>query len=351
MPGLVLVTDRAPLTAALAEARAIAPPGIHIRPWRDDADFSSMVDVFHAARVIDGTGWELTAGSLAADLRSVGIRPQDTILIAEAEDGGVVGWSRAYDFGASPDEGRLLMHSGHVRPDVRRRGLGRALLRGAQVELTRMRAERPDASGTTCGYHAWVFARNTSTIALLEAAGYRRLRFVIEMARSLENVPSIDLPSGLTTRPATDADRLPIARALNAAMRDHRGWPVWSDEQVATAFEHPTRGQLDVWQVAWSGDEVVGGVLGYVDADENEAMHRRRGYTESIFTIRSWRGHGVASALIARNLRLLAERGMTEAALSVDTENPTGALGLYERHGFREADRLIVFRKDIEPSP
>jgi ribosomal protein S18 acetylase RimI-like enzyme len=79
-------------------------------------------------------------------------------------------------------------------------------------------------------------------------------------------------------------------------------------------------------------------------------MDRRRGYTEGIFTLREWRGRGIASALIARNLRLLRDRGMTEAALSVDTENPSGALGLYERHGFREHDRLIIFRKELPPA-
>jgi mycothiol synthase len=57
----------------------------------------------------------------------------------------------------------------------------------------------------------------------------------------------------------------------------------------------------------------------------------------------------VASALIARNLRLLRARGLTEAALTVDTENPTGALGLYERHGFREGARMIIYRKELEP--
>jgi ribosomal protein S18 acetylase RimI-like enzyme len=41
---------------------------------------------------------------------------------------------------------------------------------------------------------------------------------------------------------------------------------------------------------------------------------------------------------------------MTEAALSVATENPSGALGLYERHGFREDDRLIIFRKELAPA-
>jgi ribosomal protein S18 acetylase RimI-like enzyme len=41
---------------------------------------------------------------------------------------------------------------------------------------------------------------------------------------------------------------------------------------------------------------------------------------------------------------------MTEAALSVDTENPSGALSLYERHGFREHDRVVIYRKELPPA-
>jgi ribosomal protein S18 acetylase RimI-like enzyme len=55
--------------------------------------------------------------------------------------------------------------------------------------------------------------------------------------------------------------------------------------------------------------------------------------------------------MIARNLALLKARGMTEAALSVDTENPSGALALYERHGFREENRLAVYRSELPPAP
>ena len=345
----MLKTHEPPLVAALAVARAAAPPGVEIRAWRDDRDFAAMIDVFHRARIVDGTGWELSEAALKSDLRGLGIRPEDSILLAVADDR-IVGFIRAYDFGCSPDEGRTLMHSGQVDPAFRGRGLGRALLRGAQVELERVRTSHPDAPGTSAGMHSWLFARNASAIAMLEADGYRRLRYVIEMTRPLDDLPEILLPAGLATRSVEAADRMPIARALDVAMRDHRGWPDWGEERLAAMFDHPVRGQLDVWQVAWEGDRVVGGVLGYVDTEENAAMDRRRGYTEGIFTIREWRGRGVASALIARNLRLLKERGMTEAALSVDTENPSGALGLYERHGFREHDRVIIFRRELPPA-
>jgi GNAT superfamily N-acetyltransferase len=341
--------DQPPLVAALAVARSRAPAGITIRAWRERADYDAMIDVFTAARRVDGTSWDLTADAIDADVRGFGFRPEQTILLAEAA-GQLVGWARGFDFGLAPDDGRMLTHSGHVLPAWRRQGIGRALLAGAQTEMRRIRAERADPPGTTAGFHAWIFASNRSTIDLLESDGYRPHRFVVEMTRSLDDLPAIALPEGLTTRPVEAADRDAILRALDAAMHDHRGWPEMTEDQLRGMFDHPTRGQTDVWQVAWAGDRVVGGVLGYIDAAENAAMNRRRGYTESIFTIREWRGRGVAGAMIARNLRFLRDRGMTEAALSVDTGNPTGALGLYEQHGFREHERVIVFRKELEPA-
>jgi hypothetical protein len=35
-----------------------------------------------------------------------------------------------------------------------------------------------------------------------------------------------------------------------------------------------------LWKVTWDGDEVAGGVLGFVDRTENEQYDRKRGYTE-----------------------------------------------------------------------
>lgn len=54
---------------------------------------------------------------------------------------------------------------------------------------------------------------------------------------------------------------------------------------------------------------------------------------------------GVATALIGRNPRLLAERGMTEAALGVDTQNQTGALALYERVGFERVRTELICQR------
>jgi mycothiol synthase len=342
----MLTTNGRPLAAGLAVARASAPGGVSIRGWESPTDFERMAAVFRRARLVDGTSWEVTAASIEADVRGLGFEPEETILLAEA-DGGVVGFGRLTDFGTSRDDGRMLNHTGHVDPTYRGQGIGGALVAGLQAELLRIRERRPDRPGTRAGFQSTLFAANGTTVALLERRGYRPHRYMIEMTRPLDDVPEIPLPTGLTTRPVRPEDRLAVCRAMDAAMRDERGWPGMSDETLMAMVEHPNRGQIDVWQIAWADDRVVGGVLGYIDEAENAALQRRRGYTEQIFTIRGWRGRGIASALIARNLALLRERGMTEAALSVDTGNPSGALALYERHGFREHDRVILYRKEL----
>jgi mycothiol synthase len=339
-------TPRGPLVSAIEVAAAAAPDEVTIRPWRGPADYEAMVTVFHAARPVDGTNWDVSPASLAADITGLGSRPEDSVLIAEVGDQ-VIGWVRMSDLGLSNDAGRRLIHTGQVDPAWRRKGIGGALLVGAQAELRRIRAAKPSPEGTADGIETFVHAANTSTISLLEPDGYRPRRYMIEMVRSLDEVSPVELPAGLTTRPVKEEDRRSVLLALDAAMKDHPGWPAWTEDQLVGMSMHPNRGQLDVWQVAWDGGRVVGGVLGFVDDDENATLGLNRGYTEGIFTIREYRGRGVAGALISRNLALLRARGLTEAALSVDTENPSGALGLYQHHGFREAGRMIFLRKDL----
>ena len=340
-------TSSSPLASAIEVAQAAAPDGVTIRRWEGPADYEAMVTVFRAARSADGTDWDVSAASLKADIIGLGSQPKDCVLIAEAGEH-VVGWARMIDFGAASDGGRLLVHSGHVDPAWRRRGIGGALVHGAQTELERLLAGKPSPDGTTARFETFVHAANQSTIALLERDGYRPRRYMIEMVRPLDDVTPVELPAGITSRPVTEEDRRSVVLALDAAMHDHPGWPTVTEEQLLGMSAHPNRGQLDVWQVAWDGERVVGGVLGYVDPDENAALGRNRGYTEGIFTIRDYRGRGIAAALISRNLALLQARGLTEAALSVDTENPSGALGLYQRQGFREAGRMIFLSKDLD---
>jgi GNAT superfamily N-acetyltransferase len=331
--------------AAVTVASRAAPAGVLIRALHRQEDLAAAEEVFDAARRHDGIPYVKTADGLASDFRALG--PRSGGLVAEV-DRQVVAWVRMFDFGVSRDVGRLLSHGGHVHPDWRGRGIGRALLDGAQAHLRRLESLKPTPAGTAIGFETGVAPTATRTVAMLTHAGYGPARYYIEMVRdTLDDPPPTELPAGIEFRPALPEHRPQIARAINEAFRDHRAWPDFNESQMVQSLQHPLRGQLDIWQVAWERDEVVGGVLGYIDEAENKAFGRKRGYTEQIFTRRPWRGRGIASALIGRNLRVLRERGMTEAGLSVDTENPSGALRLYERLGFREDARMVTYRHEL----
>jgi ribosomal protein S18 acetylase RimI-like enzyme len=55
----------------------------------------------------------------------------------------------------------------------------------------------------------------------------------------------------------------------------------------------------------------------------------------------------VASALIASSLRQLASLAFDEAALGVDLDNPTGALGVYQRLGYQVVLRMTEYRRPL----
>ena len=88
-------------------------------------------------------------------------------------------------------------------------------------------------------------------------------------------------------------------------------------------------------------------VRGYINKDENELLGRWRGWVENISVRRPYRRRGLARALIGLTIRALRERGMTDGALGVDTENPSGALRLYESCGFAAVTREAVYRKPL----
>jgi len=64
-------------------------------------------------------------------------------------------------------------------------------------------------------------------------------------------------------------------------------------------------------------------------------------------TRRPWRKRGIAATLMCESMRAFKAAGLDYAGLGVDTENPTGALGLYERLGFTVIKRSITFAKPV----
>ena len=121
----------------------------------------------------------------------------------------------------------------------------------------------------------------------------------------------------------------------------------WLDEKYPEWIANPENNPR-CWQVAWEGEELAGMVLAHFDEQENEKRNRKRGYTEHIFVRPQWRGRGLASALIAKSLRVLQQYGITESELGVDAQNESEAFKLYERLGYKSISMDTWFRKTLE---
>jgi len=325
--------------------------GLVLRSYAGEADLPEMVRIQNEEWEADGLGYRETVGDQAAFVGHVSEQfdPARDLTIAEV-DGRMVGHARR-DWVDANDGVREYRTRGAVDPEWRRRGIGTVLLADAERQQSALASthetSRPRVLGT------FTEGRNAGANAIAERAGYEPVRWFFDMKRSglQEGLPDVPpMPEGIEVRPVRTEQLLQIWRADIEAFRDHWGGGDDSDEAFRRYQDAPDF-DPSLWVVAWDGDEVAAAVVNTIYAHENEATGSRRGWLDSVFTRRAWRKRGLASALIARSLHVLAERGMDTAMLGVDADNPSGALRLYESFGFAVTERGQAWRKPMEEGP
>ena len=188
---------------------------------------------------------------------------------------------------------------------------------------------------------------NPRARAFAEAAGYVAVRYGFVMRRPLDQpIADAPLPPGIEVRPVAPNQLRAIWEADTEAFRDHHEAAVRDEADFERFVGHPDV-DPSLWQVAWAGNDVAGSVINAIYRDENAKAGIDLGWLDHVSVRRPWRGRGLAGALIARSLVVLRDRGMAVAALGVDAENPTGALGVYERSGFRPHQTWITYQKPV----
>jgi GNAT superfamily N-acetyltransferase len=233
---------------------------------------------------------------------------------------------------------------GGVDPDLLGRGIGSALVAHFEAQAMALAAEQQPDREPVLGTFVPVGRPGE---LLLRARGYDPARWFFEMVRpTLDDVELAPMPDGLEVRPVTKDQLRTIWDADREAFRDHWGGADESPAAMERLLADPDT-DPSLWVIAWDGDEVAGGIWNDIYAEENAELGLQRGWLASVFTRRPWRGRGLARALIGRSLEVLRERGMTSAALGVDADNPTGALGLYEAAGFVVHDRSVAVRRPL----
>jgi mycothiol synthase len=319
--------------------------GLTTRPLTLD-DAPAAAELLAAAEPVDGTGehedaadlvewWGGELVDLARDGRAVC-----------TGDGELVGWATTIASPGVRDAFRVWLE-GRVHPQVRGQGIGRQLLDWQIARGSEQHADLEPAAPARLVVHVH------PAMGALEAL-VRRRRFVAERYYAVMRRPLTDLPEprpvdGVAIVPFTADRDDEVRRAHNTAFTEHHGsvdrdevaWRSWFTGQRAF--------RPDLSVLALAGGAVAGYVLAYVyDADT-----RATGVAETrlgqIGVLTGFRGRGIATAAIAAALRAAAAAGCTRASLDVDTENPTGAFGLYERLGFRTDRTWTSWALPLQP--
>jgi ribosomal protein S18 acetylase RimI-like enzyme len=170
-----------------------------------------------------------------------------------------------------------------------------------------------------------------------EAAGFRLSTEVLQMEVVLDQAPERpNFPAGVVVREYTNDDSRRVHELLDAAYlgwdetyvrMPHGDWVTW---MTGDGFD-PT-----CWWLAERDGELAGVCLTW-----------KEGWVKDIAVSDEWRGKGLGKALLLHALGEHYRRGTPLVGLKVDGINPTGAVQLYERVGFKTAKRLRVYVKTL----
>jgi GNAT superfamily N-acetyltransferase len=321
-----------------------AVPGLRFRHFGGPSDYAGMNDAANESRQADDDHFITPLEGFANFYEHLVNCDRERDLLIVEVDGAIVGYART-EWRDEADGARIHQVICFLRPEWRQRGIGRAMLATIERRAAEVAGHQPAEQRF---FQTDSDDRDKDALALFRDFGYEPVRHAFSMVRpNLDPEPDAALPAGLEIREVRPEHLRAIFDAEDEAFRDHWGYRPATDVDFDLFLTDPFNADTSIWRIAWEGDQVAGQVRGYINADENERFGHRRGWVENISVRRPWRKRGLARALINETFAALRERGMTEGALGVDAENPTGALRLYESVGFRPVSRSIVFRKPI----
>jgi mycothiol synthase len=321
------------------------PAGLTARPLRTD-DMAAVAGLLADAEEVDDTGEHEDADGLAEFLVNDRVDLSlDTVAVLD--DGRLVAWASVVDLGdhREPYTTELM---GRVHPAWRDRGVGRALVAWEVARSRELHRERHPEMGGRFAFG--VPSAMTSLARVAERAGFGPDQHYLTMRRPLTGLQAERAVAGVDVVPFDPARDDEVRQVHNASFVEHMGtaerdayaWQTWFTGQKAF--------RSDVSRLALADGAVVGYSLVYEHDADTEATGVREAYLGQIGVLPAARGRGVASACIAASLHAAAADGMDRAALTVDTHNVTGALGLYEHLGFTVDRRETVWSYRVPPA-
>ncbi|WP_148058957.1 GNAT family N-acetyltransferase [Bogoriella caseilytica] len=340
-------------------------------PLRSRAQAPSELPLPDAAEV----SWrELTRADIPALVEVIGRieeadHPPYRTTVEEVEDYFAPGYDTAGIGGfADDDQGELMQAYGFVRlsqadrqvkrvfvsggvaPTFRDRGMGSPLMDWQLGRARQLLAECAEAEEDVAArIVAHVDDDREDFTQLLTSRGFTPRRTYSQLRRDLSQpLPTISLERSVTVEPWTEALDDAVRRAHNTAFRD-----LWGSQPLTPqAWQQERTHHAPEWSfVALDRSSDRAQVAGYLISGRYEqdwpALGWTEGYIENLGVLPAWRGRHVATALLTRAMEAYRHDGMQYAGMDVDSDNPTGAIGLFERLGFERVRGSAVYTVEV----
>ncbi len=228
-----------------------------------------------------------------------------------------------------------------VIPEFRRRGIGKTLVEKA-IESLRER-------GMKC-VEAWTEKDRVACKSLFESMEFQLIRVFSHMRSPLKTIPSnIGEHKEVKIRAMQmNMDDIKLLTWLeNETFKEHFDFRPETFEETKYFVE--TRPWCDIAEYffAYLDDKPVGHVGAGIDTKFIKYKGIRRGWIMTIGVLKPLRIKGIGTALMLHALKFLKSKGMKEAELGVDDSNPTKAIELYKKVGFKVVKKDLTYIKAI----
>jgi mycothiol synthase len=229
-----------------------------------------------------------------------------------------------------------------VIPEFRGTGIERQLLETGLTELK--------ARGMTAA-QAWADSSNRDYVQLLERSGFKRVRVGSMMEMDLANVSqNVGENEHVAIRPLQkdrEEDIELINWLDNEIYKEHFNFrPDTLEETRYFLFSNPYFKERETFFAVLNGERI-----GYVSVgiDEKYSLEKKvkAGRISSVGVLKGYRRRGIGTRLMLHGLETLKAKGVTKAILHVDDSNPTEALTLYEKVGFRVKKKDFTYERKL----
>lgn len=281
---------------------------------------------------------ELEVGELMNDwqMEEVNLQ-QDSILLFEDDE--LIAYADLV--GLVPPYVRYPLMA-RVHPDHKGHGYGWLINRWAMGRVTESLERAPQ--GTRVFLTSLVHERDQEARQLLEDLGGKMERISWLMERELKGeVQNGDLQEGYSLRVAKPEEYYEFFKIQQEAFRDHWGYIEVPDKEGFTHFlERYTKDpnyQPELFFVA----EYHGQIAGILSATASSSYGEDYGWISALGVLPEHRRKGLGKALLLHAFQEMQLFGSRMVGLGVDSQNLTGATGLYEQAGMYIASKFFRY--------